>query len=225
MVDTDKSSDPKMVSYYAARAPEYDRIYLKPERQADIAELRERLPTLFAGKRVLEVACGTGFWTQFIAPRARAMVALDAAPETMAIAARRVPPGSVRFVQGDAYALPTDQGVFDAAFAGFWFSHVPQSRQRAFLCGLGAVLAPGATVVLLDNRYVPGSSTPIAETDAAGDCYQSRILDDGTKHRVLKNFPTQARLHQVLEGLGEQLVLTQLTYYWLLQYQLAAQPA
>ncbi|MEP6972292.1 MAG: class I SAM-dependent methyltransferase [Betaproteobacteria bacterium] len=224
MTDTLQPADPQMVAYYAARASEYDRIYLKPERQADIAELREGLPTLFAGKRVLEVACGTGFWTQFIAPQARAMVALDAAPETMAIAAHRVAPDSVRFVQGDAYALPADLGVFDAAFAGFWFSHVPQSRQREFLRGLGAVLAPGATVVLLDNRYVAGSSTPIAETDADGDSYQLRTLDDGTIHRVLKNFPTQARLHQLLEGLGEQPVLTQLTYYWVLQYQVAAQP-
>mgnify|MGYP000983153312 CR=1 FL=1 len=48
MGEAAKSSDPRMVSYYAARAPEYDRIYQKPERQADIADLRERLPALFA---------------------------------------------------------------------------------------------------------------------------------------------------------------------------------
>jgi ubiquinone/menaquinone biosynthesis C-methylase UbiE len=224
MADTRKPADPTMVAYYASRAPEYDRIYQKPERQADIAILRERLPACFAGKRVLEIACGTGFWTQVIAPRARAVVALDAAPETMAIAARRVPAGTVRFVQGDAYDLPTDLGVFDAAFAGFWFSHVPLARQRAFLQGLGAVLAPGASVVLLDNRYVPGSSTPIAETDLQGNSYQMRKLDDGTAHRVLKNFPTEARLRQVLDGLGGQLVLTELDYYWMLQYQVLVQP-
>ena len=217
-----KPADPELVSYYAARAPEYDRIYQKPERQADIADLRERLPALFAGKRVLEIACGTGFWTQFIAPQARAMVALDAAPQTMAIAAGRVASDKVHFVTGDAYALPTDLGAFDAAFAGFWFSHVPQARQREFLQGLGAVLAPGAMVVLLDNRYVPGSSTPIAETDAHGDSYQLRPLDDGSTHRVLKNFPTRARLHQLLDGLGDEWVLTELAYYWVLQYRVMA---
>jgi ubiquinone/menaquinone biosynthesis C-methylase UbiE len=130
----------------------------------------------------------------------------------------------VRFVQGDAYDLPTDLGVFDAAFAGFWFSHVPLARQRAFLQGLGAVLAPGASVVLLDNRYVPGSSTSIAETDLQGDSYQLRTLDDGTTHRVLKNFPTEARLRQVLDGLADQLVLTELDYYWVLEYQVPVQP-
>lgn len=223
MGEAAKSSDPRMVSYYAARAPEYDRIYQKPERQADIADLRERLPAVFAGKRVLEIACGTGFWTQFIAPTTRAMVALDAAPQTMAIAAQRVAADKVRFVTGDAYMLPTDLGRFDAAFAGFWFSHVPQARQREFLQGLGAVLQPGALVVLLDNRYVPGSSTPIAQTDANGDSYQLRPLDDGSEHRVLKNFPTQARLRQLLDGLGDEPVLTELAYYWVLQYRVVAQ--
>jgi ubiquinone/menaquinone biosynthesis C-methylase UbiE len=224
MANIGKPTDAAMVAYYASRASEYDRIYQKPERQADIAALRERLPACFAGKRVLEIACGTGFWTQYIAPRARAVVALDAAPETMAIAARRVPADTVRFVQGDAYDLPTDLGVFDAAFAGFWFSHVPLARQRAFLRGLGAVLAPGASVVLLDNRYVPGSSTPIAETDLQGNSYQMRTLDDGTTHRVLKNFPTEARLREVVDGLGDQLVLTALDHYWMLQYQVSVQP-
>jgi ubiquinone/menaquinone biosynthesis C-methylase UbiE len=220
-----KPSDTQMVSYYAARAPEYDRIYEKPERQADIADLRERLPALFSGKRVLEIACGTGFWTQFIAPQARAMVALDAAPQTMAIAAQRVAPDKVRFVTGDAYTLPTDLGAFDAAFAGLWFSHVPRARQREFLKGLGAVLAPGAVAVLLDNRYVPGSSTPITETDADGDSYQLRPLDDGSTHRVLKNFPTSARLRQLLDGLADEWVLIELAYYWALQYRVMAQPS
>ncbi len=72
-----------MQEYYAARASEYDRVYLKPERQADLRQIEQWLPTVFAGKSVLEVACGTGYWTQFIAPVAAAVVAVDAAPETL----------------------------------------------------------------------------------------------------------------------------------------------
>lgn len=207
-----------MQSYYAARAPEYDRIYQKPERQADIQCLREWLPPLFAGRRLLEVACGTGFWTQFIAPVAAETVALDAAPETLQIAQRRVPPGRARFVVGDAYALPQDLGRFDAVFAGFWFSHVPKNRQREFLAGLQRVLNPGALVVLIDNRYVAGSNLPITEQDAEGNTYQTRLLDDGSTHRVLKNFPSEAELRALLAGLGERVVFTGFEYYWALQY-------
>ena len=69
-----------MQRYYAARAPEYDRIYQKPERQLDLAALRLWLPPLFAGTYLLEIACGTGYWTQFIAPATATVLAIDAAP-------------------------------------------------------------------------------------------------------------------------------------------------
>ena len=207
-----------MQSYYAARAPEYDRVYQKPERQADIRHLRKWLPSIFAGSRLLEVACGTGFWTQFIAPVASEVVALDASPETMAIAKRRVAEGTVKFLVDDAYSLPKDQGNFSASFAGFWFSHVPKNRQREFLAGLGSMLNPGATVLLLDNLYVPGSNHPISEQDPDGNTYQTRRLDDGSTHRVLKNFPSEAELRDLIVGLGERAVFTQFEYYWAFQY-------
>src|SRR3954469_8330001 len=108
-----------MRDYYAARAPEYDRIYLKPERQPDLRAIEAWLPTLFAGRSVLEVACGTGYWTQFIARVADHVLAIDAAPQTLQIARRRVAGGKVDFVAADAYALPAPAGRFDAAFAGF----------------------------------------------------------------------------------------------------------
>src|SRR6186997_2665379 len=74
-----------MQSYYAARASEYDRVYLKPERQPDLRQIEQWLPSVLAGATVLEVACGTGYWTRFIAPVASAVVALDSSPETLRI--------------------------------------------------------------------------------------------------------------------------------------------
>ena len=107
-------------AYYAARAAEYDRIYLKPERQADLRQIEAWLPAHFAGRRVLEVACGTGYWTRLIAPVVTHMLALDASPETLEIARRRVPPERMAFTVGDAYALHECMKSgqrFDAAFA------------------------------------------------------------------------------------------------------------
>ncbi|NJD89777.1 MAG: class I SAM-dependent methyltransferase, partial [Betaproteobacteria bacterium] len=76
----------EMKSYYAARAPYYDDVYDKPERREDIAFLRQHLPAVFAGRRVLEVACGTGYWTQHIAPAASAMTATDAVAQPLDLA-------------------------------------------------------------------------------------------------------------------------------------------
>ena len=76
----------------------------------------------------------------------------DLTPETLQIARTRVAADKVTFVIDDAYELGNVGGTFGAAFAGFWFSHVPRSRQREFLQRLGSRLAPGATVILLDNQ-------------------------------------------------------------------------
>ena len=78
-------------AYYSARAPEYDRVYTKPERQSDLRAMQQWLPAQLSGRRILEVACGTGYWTQFVAPVARSIVAIDAAPEPLEIARTRVP--------------------------------------------------------------------------------------------------------------------------------------
>ncbi|MEO7152729.1 MAG: class I SAM-dependent methyltransferase [Burkholderiaceae bacterium] len=72
-----------LASYYAARAAEYDRVYLKPERQADLRQIERWLPKLLTSAHVLEVACGTGHWAQFIAPEAASVLAIDAAPPAL----------------------------------------------------------------------------------------------------------------------------------------------
>ena len=60
----DKASETDLRAYYARRAREYEAIYQKPERQADLRALEAGLPGVFTGRRVLEIACGTG-WCAF----------------------------------------------------------------------------------------------------------------------------------------------------------------
>jgi demethylmenaquinone methyltransferase/2-methoxy-6-polyprenyl-1,4-benzoquinol methylase len=208
----------ELENYYATRAPEYDRVYGKPERQADLRAIERWLPGLFAGKSLIEIACGTGYWTQFLAPAARSVLALDASHEVLEIARSRVIAGHASFVLGDAYHPPEAQAPFESAFAGFWLSHVQKARLRQFFHGLHQTLAPGAKVVLLDNRFVEGSSTPLSEQDAEGNTYQARPLDDGSVHRVLKNFPTERALREVVSGMADDVAYHQWRYFWALEY-------
>jgi SAM-dependent methyltransferase len=152
-----------MQSYYASRAGEYDRVYQKPERQADLRQIESWLPSLFISATVLEVACGTGYWTQFIAPAASTIVAIDSAPETLRVAEQRVVASNVEFLLGDAYDISSMGRTFSAAFAGFWFSHVPLERQREFLLGLNSALEPGARRCRTID--VEGSSPIAGETN------------------------------------------------------------
>jgi ubiquinone/menaquinone biosynthesis C-methylase UbiE len=207
----------ELVAYYRRRAAEYEAIYAKPERQADLVALRESIPERCANARVLEIACGTGYWTQLIARRAASVTATDLAEEPMRIAqSKTYERGNVMFSAADAYALPAALGAFDAAYAGFWWSHVPRERIGEFLDSLHARLQPGARVVLMDNRYVEGNSTPIAATDAAGNTYQDRRLADGKVMRIVKNFPTHDELRRCL---GREVAYQELKYYWLAEYR------
>lgn len=208
-------------TYYARRAAEYEKIYHKPERQSDLARLRTDLPALFDGERVLELACGTGYWTPLIAARAESVLAVDYNEETLQLARTKpYPKKNVTFQQADAYDLPAWREKFSACFAGFWWSHVPLSRLDGFLEGLKARLAPGARVAFLDNRYVAGSSTPITRRDAEGNGYQQRRLDDGTSHEVLKNFPTAREMEKRLGRHGSEVRFTNYQYYWVATYRI-----
>jgi demethylmenaquinone methyltransferase/2-methoxy-6-polyprenyl-1,4-benzoquinol methylase len=218
-----QKSDRQLSAYYAARAGEYERVYDKPERQADLARLRDLIPGYFVDRRVLEIACGTGYWTQFIAPVARKITAIDINPETLAIArSKQLPENRVSFDVGDVQCLSPRYEAFTGAFAGFWWSHLRRGSRGAFLESLHRALGPGAIVVALDNLYVEGSSTPVSHTDADGNSYQCRELADGTKHTVLKNFPTEAELVADIEGYATAIEYTALEYYWALKYELGA---
>ena len=211
-----------MQAYYARRAAEYEKIYDKPERQADLARLREDLPAYFKGARVLEIACGTGYWTPLIAARAESVLAIDAVEDVLAVArSKSYRASNVRFEQADAYALPAWPEKFSACFAGFWWSHVPLGRIEGFLRNLAARLETGARVVLLDNRYVEGSSTPISRRDADGS-YQLRRLADGSGHEVLKNFPTAEEMQTRLGRHGTEVRFVPYEYYWVATYRIMA---
>jgi len=211
----------EMRAYYSTRAPYYDAVYLKPERAADIAYLSEYLPSQFAGCSVLEVACGTGYWTQHIARTAARLVATDAGPEPMEFARLRPRADRVAFRLEDAYRLPADLGSFDAAFAGLWFSHVPVERQGEFIRSLHARLLPGARVIFIDNSTVQLRDWPIAEADAYGNTYQQRQTRDGNTHRVLKNFPTEDQLKELLRADGSEISFRELENFWMLEYRMA----
>lgn len=212
------SIDPSMVGYYAERASEYERIYRKPERQTDLQTLRDFIERSFADADVLEVACGTGYWTEVLARSAKSVIATDINEEVLAIARSKGLPEPVTFLKADAYALPTLTQPSNAGLSSFWWSHIPKSGLRDFLRGFHRALAPGARVVFMDNVYVEGSSTPISRTDPQGDTYQLRQLDDGSTHEVRKNFPTESELRAAVEGLASDVKIEFLPYFWTLSY-------
>jgi ubiquinone/menaquinone biosynthesis C-methylase UbiE len=216
-----RSTTPHLEKYYSKRAAEYERIYQKPERQHELDWLRRRVPELLAGRTVLEVACGTGYWTQFIARKAKKVHACDINDSVLEIAADKpIPKDRVSFFKADAVSLEGVPAGCDAAFAGFWWSHVKKSGIDQFVANLARRLEPGARVVVLDNEFAEGSSTPISRRDAEGNTYQMRHLANGEQYEVLKNFPSGAELAEAVRPVAREARLETLTYYWLLVFEL-----
>lgn len=212
------SSDIK--TYYGRRSREYDQIYLRPERQKTLRELERRVSSILAGRRVLEVACGTGYWTRLLAPTTRELIATDINEEMLSIARDRCQPWSrVEFRVMDGYELDESLGSFDGAFLGFWWSHVAKQDISRFLDSLHARLEARARVVILDNRYVEGNSTPVSRSDVAGNTYQQRRLEDGSRYEILKNFPEAGEIRAALAGSAVAFHHEDLEYYWLVQYE------
>jgi SAM-dependent methyltransferase len=210
-----------LANYYAERANEYDQIYGKPERQEDIKLLAAHLTEMLTQRTVLEVACGTGYWTQFFAKTSKSITATDYNDEVLAIARSRLAEyANVRVQHADAFALK-DVGLgCDAGFAGFWWSHLEKSHIGSFLKGFHATLLPGSRVVFADNLYVEGSSTPISRIDAHGNTYQTRRLSDGRQFEVLKNFPTEQEFKAFVNGHGQNIHFKKFVYFWCGWYDL-----
>jgi ubiquinone/menaquinone biosynthesis C-methylase UbiE len=208
-----------LARYYAQRAPEYERIYHKPERQADLLTLREFVAQTFVGRRVLEIACGTGWWTEVLSTTARSMLATDINDEVLAIARTKLfGDATISFQRCDAFQLDQVGGSFDAALAVFWWSHLTRPTLERFLQTLHRRLEPGSIVVFIDNQFVPGSSTPISRRDKEENTYQERRLDDGSTTEVLKNFPTDDEITRVLEGRAHELTISRSQYFWIVRY-------
>jgi 2-polyprenyl-3-methyl-5-hydroxy-6-metoxy-1,4-benzoquinol methylase len=208
-----------LVSYYKDRAKEYEKVYLKPERQSDLAEAESFLQKKFTGKTVTEIACGTGFWTERIAVSASSVHATDINKEVIEIAERKqYPKSNVIFATANVFNNE-DSETNESLFAGFIWSHIELNRLDDFVTAINAKVMPGGLVVLMDNNYVEGSNTPIVRTDSSGNTYQVRKLEDGTLHEVLKNFPSIEFLLQTLRNKGTAFEYVSLKYFWLLAYQ------
>ena len=207
-----------MSAYYARRASTFDMVYAKPERQHDLVILREWVRTTLAGHRILELACGTGYWTAEAAQVAQSVLATDLAPAMIAIAtARKLSADKVSFAIDDAFDSRIDLSTqpVSAVFAAFWWSHVRREEQDRFMVRLRQQVGKDALLVLIDNVYVEGSSTSIARTDLQGNTFQIR-LQDGERFEILKNFPTDSALRKRLGAHLKDIRIQRVEHYWML---------
>ncbi|WP_404471604.1 malonyl-ACP O-methyltransferase BioC [Vreelandella venusta] len=140
---------------FSRAAPQYDAL---ASAQRQIGEtLWLALPP--HAKRVLDLGCGTGYWTQRLAalyPRAN-MTGLDIAPGMLAHA-QALYGDEITWQQGDAAALPFENGHFDLIVSNLaiqWCRDVSAVMQE-----LARVLSPGGESHI--TTLLPGTLKEVA---------------------------------------------------------------
>jgi len=220
--------DEALRRYYDQRANVYDDMYLRrdPMWRKDLESLADEMAKTLIGRSVLEVACGTGFWTEVAAKTATRIVAVDASERMLELARKRKKRNAnVEYVHGDAYSLEEISGKFDAGLANFWFSHVPKSRIAEFLSGLHHRLEKSAIVFMADNRYLPGIGGQLITKPEIEDTFKLREGKDSSKYEVLKNYYDRKALERLFFPHGSQLKIHEMQYFWSIQYLTKQQKA
>jgi demethylmenaquinone methyltransferase/2-methoxy-6-polyprenyl-1,4-benzoquinol methylase len=207
------------IRYYSERAEEYEKIYDKPERQQDIHKVINFLQQYFNNKGLIEIACGTGYWTQLISKTAKNILATDVNEKVMDIAkSKQYERENVEFKLVDVFNLPDELEKYEAGFGGFIWSHIPKQRLYLFLQNFLSVINPGGLVIFADNNYVEGSSTPIHKTDNNGNTFQKRKLNDGLEYSIIKNFPIDEELLSLIKPVGTDIEIKRFEYYWAIKF-------
>ena len=133
----------------AARARAYDAWY-ETALGAAAHSIELRLIAALAaperGERALEVGCGTGIYTAWLADQGLDVTGFDRDPAMLAAARAKAP--EAQLVQGDATALPFAEGGFDLALAVTLFCFLDGRQQLAAARELVRVVRPGGRVVV-----------------------------------------------------------------------------
>ncbi len=225
MDETDNSAPLRQqLAYYRARAAEYDQWWLRQGRYdrgatlnaqwfADATEVASALSSFSPTGRVLELACGTGIWTEKLLSFASDLTALDGSPEMLAINAGRLPSPHVRYVEANLFQWqPTEP--FDTVFFGFWLSHVPPERFATFWKLVDNCLAPGGRVFFVDSRHEPTSTAVDHQLPAPEATMTHRRLNDGREFQIYKVFYDPKELTVRLRELGWDFDIRQTDHYF-----------
>jgi SAM-dependent methyltransferase len=215
----------EQIAYYRARAPEYDQWFLRRGRydrgpqanaewHAEVALVRRALERFHPAGDILELACGTGLWTQQLLAGARSITAVDAAPEALALNRERLRSPRVRYVEADLFAWrPRER--FDAVFFGFWLSHVPAPKFDSFWRTVAGSLKADGRFFFVDSKYEPSSTARDHRLGDPAEDTAARKLNDGREYRIIKVFYRPAELQERLRALGFAAAVRETPQYFL----------
>ncbi len=206
-----------IVDYYRARAPEYEQIYYRdvPLRRQEIEDCCQYLEQIAKNKVVLDLACGTGYWTKVAANSAKEVIATDIAGEMIVQARQKEYHAPVSFAVSDIYQPPFLPDSFDLVILGFWLSHEPKQNHAKLFDAITYPLKPNGHIWMIDNN--PPAECPQRDSmgsDEYGNNFKIRKLSNGDEFQILKNYFSKAELEEILSKRFQIMDLVHKNYYW-----------
>ncbi len=217
-----------MMAYYQERAEEYDEWFYRKGRYdrgqelnarwfAEADEVSAALAAFNITGDVLELAAGTGIWTEKLLQTASTITVADALPEMIAINRVRVASDRVSYIQADLFAWQPDR-QYDAVFFGFWISHVPYERLAAFLHMVAKALRPGGKIFFVDGRREPTSTAADHQLPQQDSQIMTRKLNDGRAFQIVKIFYDPTFLSERCTAVGLDVAVRETATYFLYAY-------
>ncbi|HEX5546638.1 MAG TPA: class I SAM-dependent methyltransferase [Ktedonobacterales bacterium] len=216
----------EQIAYYQARAGEYDEWFLRQGRYdhgpemnarwfAEVEQVARALEAFAPSGDVLELASGTGLWTQRLMTTAQTLTAVDSSPEVHAVNRERLGGASapVRYEVADLFRWQPDR-QYDTIFFSFWLSHVPLERLESFWSLVRAALAPGGRVFFVDALYEETSTAKNHQLEGADAHAVTRRLNDGQEYRIVKVFYRPETLTERLTAWGWQVRIERTPTYF-----------
>jgi demethylmenaquinone methyltransferase/2-methoxy-6-polyprenyl-1,4-benzoquinol methylase len=196
--------------YYDQRAPEYDDAYCRRGQHdhgaatneswnADMARLREHFDRVELGGDVVELAAGTGAWTERLVRRAESLTVIDGSAAMLAANRSRLGSDAARvdYQRIDLFAWRPAR-TWDACIFGFWLCKVPDDRAPGFLDVVSSALRPTGVVCCIDK----------AATIEPADERVERVLDDGRRFTIIDHPRPPERLVALFANAGMRVDVT-----------------
>lgn len=198
----------EQLEYYRARSSEYDQWWNREGRYdrgaaenthwfRDAADVVSALARFAPTGRILELACGTGIWSEKLLPYASELTLVDGSREMLDLAERRLQAGEVRYLEADIFDWQPKE-EYDTVFFSFWLSHVPPTRFSEFWDLVGDCLAPGGRVFFVDSQHEQTSTAIDHRLPDREDIQLLRRLNDGREFRIYKLFYDATSLQKQL---------------------------
>lgn len=162
---------------------------------------------------ILEIASGTGIWTEAVIKTASALTAVDSSKEMLERCRSRLGTNpKIRYVVADFFDWFPDK-EYDVVTFSFMISHVPASKLDEFVLKLSRCMRPGGKIFFVDQQPQAIKNEELDQPDGE---VAWRTLENGRRFKVVKHFYTPEEIQEsfLAHGINVKIAYTPTHFFF-----------